>query len=105
MLRRLIRLACVAGLAAAGLRAQAPANPTGLGAPVWVTAEAKAPRVERHFFESDAAKARVSYHVYLPAAYARETGRRFPVIYWLHGSGGGQGGIPTLAARFDAAMA
>jgi len=105
MLQRLIRLSCVAGLAAAGLRAQAPADSTGLGAPVWVTAEVKAPRIERHFFESAAAKARVSYHVYLPAAYARETGRRFPVIYWLHGSGGGQGGIPKLAARFDAAMA
>ena len=40
----------------------------------------------------------------LPAAYDREPQRRFPVVYWLHGSGGGLSGIPPLAAHFDAAI-
>ena len=92
-------------LIVAALQAQAPAGSAALGAPVWVTAEARATRVERHLFESAAAKAKVSYHLYTPEAYAREPGRRFPVIYWLHGSGGGRGGIPRVAAHFDAAMA
>ena len=95
----------IVSLVAAALQAQAPAGSAALGAPVWVTAEAKATRVERHLFESAAAKAKVSYHLYTPEAYAREPGRRFPVIYWLHGSGGGRGGIPRVAAHFDAAMA
>jgi poly(3-hydroxybutyrate) depolymerase len=92
-------------LVAAGLQAQATGGSAGLGAPVWIAAEAKATRVERHLFESAAAKTKVSYHLYAPEAYARETGRRFPVIYWLHGSGGGRSGIPRVAAHFDAAMA
>jgi len=34
----------------------------------WVTPEVKAPRVSFHTFESDAAKAKVSYHIYTPCA-------------------------------------
>ena len=30
--------------------------------------------------------------------------RRFPVLYWLHGSGGGLAGVPPIAAHFDAAI-
>ena len=49
-------------------------------------------------------KTQVSYHIYKPAAYDRESQRRFPVVYWLHGSGGGLAGIPKVAAHFDAAI-
>ena len=97
-------LAWFAVLTVTGLGAQTPANSAGLGAPAWVTPEVKATRVERRIFESAAAKAKVSYHIYVPAAYEKEPSRRFPVIYWLHGSGGGRSGIPKLAARLDAAM-
>lgn len=71
----------------------------------WVTPAIAAPRVTHHVFRSAAAKADVSYHLYRPAAYAAEPTRRFPVVYWLHGSGGGQKGIPSVARRFDAAIA
>ena len=70
----------------------------------WVTPEVKAPRVSFHTFDSDAAKGKVSYHIYTPAAYDREGQRRLPVVYWLHGSGGGLAGLAKVAAYFDAAI-
>ena len=41
---------------------------------------------------------------FLPAAYAAEPARRSPVLYWLHGTGGGIQRVPLMAARFGAAM-
>ena len=70
----------------------------------WVTPEVKAPRVSFHTFDSDAAKGKVSYHIYTPAANDREPQRRFPVVYWLHGSGGGLAGLAKVAAHFDTAI-
>ena len=64
----------------------------------WETAAVPARRVTYHRLDSRAAGARVSYHLYRPAAYERETERRFPAVYWLHGSGGGGAGIAPLAA-------
>ncbi len=70
----------------------------------WMTPEIRAPGVSFRTFESTAAKATVSYHIYVPPAYGRERERRFPVVYWLHGSGGGLPGIPKVAAHFAAAI-
>ncbi|MFM7243532.1 MAG: alpha/beta hydrolase-fold protein [Planctomycetaceae bacterium] len=70
----------------------------------WVTPEVKAPGVSFRTFESAAAQATVSYHLFTPAAYDREPDRRFPVVYWLHGSRGGLPGIPKVAAHFAAAI-
>jgi S-formylglutathione hydrolase FrmB len=70
----------------------------------WVTPAVRAPRVRQYKFASAAAKTEVSYHVYQPEAYDTDGDRRFPVLYWLHGSGGGGAGIAPLAARFDAAI-
>jgi len=70
----------------------------------WVTPEVTAPGVSFHTFQSDAAKASVSYHLFTPAAYDREPERRLPVVYWLHGSRGGLPGIPKVAASFAAAI-
>lgn len=72
----------------------------------WVTPAVKAPRVSFHTFDSAAAKGKVSYHIYTPAPYeaAESNDRRFPVVYWLHGSGGGAAGIAKVAAKFDAAI-
>jgi enterochelin esterase-like enzyme len=69
-----------------------------------VTPPARAPRVESHTFESNAAKANVSYHLYTPEIYDSEKERRFPVLYWLHGSGGGRAGIAPVSAWFVAAI-
>jgi poly(3-hydroxybutyrate) depolymerase len=70
----------------------------------WVTPEIKSPGVSFHTFESVAAKSTVSYHLFTPAAHDQEPERRFPVVYWLHGSRGGLRGIPQVAARFAAAI-
>ena len=77
------------------------ASPSDLA---WVTPEVKVPRVSFQTFDSESVKTKVSYHIYKPAAYDRELQRRFPVVYWLHGSGGGLAGIPKVAAHFDAAI-
>ncbi len=70
----------------------------------WVTSAIKAPGVTHHLFRSAAMKCEVSYHLYRPAAYEQEKQARFPVLYWLHGSGGGQQGIAPLAKLFDEAI-
>jgi CubicO group peptidase (beta-lactamase class C family)/acetyl esterase/lipase/esterase/lipase superfamily enzyme len=73
-------------------------------APAWVTPEVTAPRVQFRTFDSEAVRTKVSYHIYTPACYDTEKERRFPVVYWLHGSGGGLAGIPQLARHFDTAI-
>lgn len=70
----------------------------------WITPNVRAPRVEQRLFESAAAKTKVSFFIYTPEAYEAEKERRFPVLYWLHGTGAGVAGVPVLAARFDAAI-
>ena len=72
--------------------------------PAFVTPAVRGQRAEFHTFESKAAKAKVSYHIYTPEVYATESERRFPVLYWLHGSGGGLQGIAPVSAWFDAAI-
>ena len=69
----------------------------------WVTEEAKAPRVAYRTFDSRLIGDKVSYHVYLPAAYAKP-GTRWPVLYWLHGTDGGIVGVRPLAKLLDEAM-
>jgi enterochelin esterase-like enzyme len=75
----------------------------------WVAPEVKAPGLERIVFESAAARARVSYFIYVPEAYREDAERRFPVLYWLHGGGGSRGlavtgGVGPIARHFDAAI-
>jgi hypothetical protein len=98
----------MAGLVPPGAMAQSADAPRADARPAvpWITREVKAPRVSFHTFESAGAKTKVSYHLYTPAAYdaSESDDRRFPVVYWLHGSGGGLAGIPQVARHFDAAI-
>ena len=70
----------------------------------WVTLPAVAPRLEQRIFHSAAANTEVSYHVFTPEIYDGDKTRRFSVIYWLHGHGGGEKGLPKLVEFFDRAM-
>ncbi len=70
----------------------------------WTTPQIQAAHVQYLTFESAAAKTKVSYHVYTPEAYDQEKDRRFPVLYWLHGTGGGLQGIQPLSQFFDEAI-
>jgi enterochelin esterase-like enzyme len=46
--------------------------------------------VTHRTFRSEAAGQEVGYCLYLPPGYETETGRRYPVIYNLHGNGGNE---------------
>lgn len=72
--------------------------------PEWLTPAVQAPRLQYHTFASSAAKTNVSYHLYTPEAYDTNSERRFPVLYWLHGTGGGLSGIKPMSAFFDRAI-
>jgi dienelactone hydrolase len=72
--------------------------------PAWVTRAVQAPRLQFRTFESAAVRTKVSYHLFIPEAYDTEPERRFPVLYWLHGSGGGLAGIAPVSAFFDQAI-
>ena len=63
----------------------------------WVTAAAEGPGVSFHTMGSEARGGPVSFHIYVPPDYAADPDRRFPVVYWLHGSGGGVSGGDEVA--------
>lgn len=70
----------------------------------WVTAPATTPLAEYQLLFSEAIHAPTSYHIYLPPVYRLQPLRRFPVIYWLHGSGPGTMGIPAITQYFHNAI-
>lgn len=72
--------------------------------PQWRTPVVEGPQISYHTFISESADAEVSYHLYTPKVYAEDPQRRFPVVYWLHGSGGGVQGISLLSKHVDAAI-
>jgi len=70
----------------------------------WITPEAKGPGLSQVIYSSRSAQCRVSFHVWLPEGAALEQGHKLPVLYWLHGSGGGHAGIAPLSALFSQAV-
>lgn len=105
-MRRSVLLVLLALSGCSAGTAPSPVAPVPPAAPpvVWTTTAISAPRVQYRTFSSVIARATVSYHVYTPPQYDSEPARRFPVLYWLHGSGGGLGGIAILSAYFDDAI-
>lgn len=74
-------------------------------APLWVTPSVAAQGVRQLVFDSAAAGAPVSYHIYLPDGYEISPRARFPVLYWLHGAGPSpERGVTRIAAFFASAM-
>jgi enterochelin esterase-like enzyme len=72
----------------------------------WVNPPKDPPRgVTHHVFPSAAMKTDVGFNIYLPPEYAAATGKRFPVIYWLHGAGGHESQGVAQAALLDKAIA
>ena len=72
----------------------------------WVDSSRSAPSGTRYeTFFSPTVGSRMSYLLYLPPDYVTSSGRRYPVIYWLHGRGGNQEeGAATFVPRLDAAI-
>ncbi len=94
-----------AGSAALARPAQSPRRMLPLTPLQWVTPRVEGSGLSFHTFRSPAAGAEVSFHIYAPPAYAADPDRRFPVVYWLHGSGGGVSGISRLSSLVDEAVA
>jgi enterochelin esterase-like enzyme len=70
----------------------------------WITDKVEDPNVKFMTFYSQAAQTKVSYHVYTPPSYNQSDNKRFPVLYWLHGTGGGTNHIRPAAEMFNQAM-
>jgi S-formylglutathione hydrolase FrmB len=72
----------------------------------WVNPPKDPPRgVTHHVFPSSSMKKDVGFNIYLPPEYATAPGRRFPVIYWLHGAGGHESQGVAQAAQLDKSIA
>ncbi len=71
----------------------------------WITPETGVIGVERVIYPSARVGADVAFHVVKPPSYDVESGRRFPTLYWLHGTGGNRASLRPMAAYFSAAMA
>ncbi len=72
---------------------------------VWVLPEADSSRLQRVLFDSKAAGEPVSCYVFTPESYDSANEQRFPVLYWLHGSGGSSpGSAAQVAQRYGEAM-
>lgn len=72
--------------------------------PSWLMPPVAGPNLHYKTFASKAAGTAVSYLIYLPPDYATALNRRYPVVYWLHGIGGAQTGVPLMAERLTAAI-
>ena len=59
---------------------------------MWIASPIPAlpPSVTHHTFRSESMKRDVGYCLYLPPGYEKDTERRYPVIYHLHGAGGNE---------------
>jgi S-formylglutathione hydrolase FrmB len=62
------------------------------------------PGLQHQTFASAAMKRTVGFCIYLPPQYEREPERRFPVAYFLHGSGGTESSDAGLAGNVHAAV-
>lgn len=103
-LRRIISLVVAVGLAVGVAATAGHAANADRPGPDWVTPAINASGVQQRIFDSEAVGEAVSYHIYLPDVYEQEPERRFPVLYWLHGTLGGLKGIRPLSKHFGDAM-
>ncbi|MBI5800828.1 MAG: esterase family protein [Verrucomicrobia bacterium] len=72
--------------------------------PSWLMPEVKGANLHYKTFDSKAAGEKVSYLLYLPPGYETSKAMRYPVVYWLHGIGGSQQGVPVMAERLTKAI-
>lgn len=88
------------------VHAQPPQAQPSSPAPWVLPAPDQASGLQRLLWQSRAAGAQVSAYVFTPPEYAAQPQRRFPVLYWLHGSGGSSpGAAAQVSARYAQAMA
>jgi enterochelin esterase-like enzyme len=72
---------------------------------IWVHSDKAEPAGTKYkTFHSKTIAAEVSYLIYLPPDYLKDSPKRYPVVYWLHGSGGSPRGSTTFVEYLDAAV-
>jgi enterochelin esterase-like enzyme len=100
-----LRALVLVGLAAfvALARAEAPSAGSPPTKPVWVLPAPADASVEHRVFTSAAVGGPVSFEVALPDGFDPASPVRYPVVYWLHGTGGGQGGLRPVSEAFRGA--
>ena len=91
---------------ATGFAQELPAVPAPQSppSPQWVLPEIPGTLVQRVLLDSPTVGQQISCYVSLPPEYESQPQRRFPVLYWLHGMGGGNAGVAQVAQRYQAAM-
>ncbi len=72
--------------------------------PSWRMPPVQGANLHYKTFDSKLAGEKVSYLLYLPPGYETSGNKRYPVVYWLHGIGGGQQGVPQMAERMTKAI-
>lgn len=73
--------------------------------PSWLMPPVEGPNLHYKTFDSKMVGEKVSYLIYLPPDYETAKDKRYPVVYWLHGIGGAQTGVPAMAERLTKAIA
>src|SRR5687767_1951231 len=69
--------------------------------PSWLMPPVQGANLHYKTFDSKIAGEKVSYLLYLPPGYESSGARRYPVVYWLHGIGGSQQGVPQMGRADD----
>lgn len=72
--------------------------------PAWLMPRVEGANLYYKTFDSKAAGEKVSYLLYLTPGYEESKDKRYPVMYWLHGIGGSQQGVPAITARITKAI-
>lgn len=72
--------------------------------PSWKMPLVEGPNLSYKTFESESAGEEVSYLLFLPPGYEQAKEERFPVVYWLHGIGGSQRGVPQICSNITKAI-
>jgi len=93
---------CLLGWHTAGVAQGIPSR--SVVTPSWVTPVIRVQRLQHRTFDSPTVGSQVSYFTYTPGLYDVDQERGFPVLYWLHGYGGGLSGVPALVRYFDTAI-
>ncbi len=60
--------------------------------------------VEHHVFDSKAIGEKVGFSIYLPPSYTSHPGKRYPIVYWLHGKNGNEIGATRLVGFVRSAI-
>jgi len=106
-LRKMLLPAIVLGASAIGLGTAHAAEPDPKDPNTWRwndPRDLKIPGLQHGTIESPSMRRTVGFSIYLPPQYEKEPNRRFPVVYFLHGTTGTESSDVGLSRYVDAAI-